>query len=64
MMQVLSKQDKRQQYLHSKFFIASSEGMSTSEIMEIILYRAQPNVREIVYRLMDKLGSITKIFNL
>ncbi|WP_339048092.1 hypothetical protein [Candidatus Mesenet endosymbiont of Phosphuga atrata] len=38
-------EDERQQYLHSKFFIASSEGMSNSEIMELILYRAQLNVR-------------------
>ncbi|XGA08455.1 MAG: DNA repair protein RadC [Wolbachia endosymbiont of Xenopsylla cheopis] len=29
----------------------------------LLLYRAQPNVREIVYRLIGKLGSITKIFS-
>ncbi|GHM58999.1 MAG: hypothetical protein sL5_11120 [Candidatus Mesenet longicola] len=56
-------QDKRQQYLHSKFFITSGEGMSNSEIMELILYKAQSNVRRTIYRLMGKLGSITKIFS-
>lgn len=55
--------DKRQQILRAKFLIANGEGMSNSEIMEFILYRTQPNVRQTVYRLIDKLGSITKIFN-
>lgn len=56
-------EDERQYYLHSKFFTSGIEGISNSDIMELILYKTHPNVRKTIYRLLDKLGSITKIFN-